>query len=65
LLGARNDLLLVDQAGWHMTEKLEVPVNITIMPLPPKCPELIWGYARGKGSSGRHSEENPQYLVDP
>jgi hypothetical protein len=48
-----------------MTEKLEVPVNITIMPLPPKCPELIWGYARGKGSSGRHSEENPQYLVDP
>jgi hypothetical protein len=48
-----------------MTDKLAVPVNITIMPLPPKCPELIWGYARGKRSSGWHSEENPQYLVDP
>ena len=26
-------LLLVDQAGWHMTDKLAVPANITIMPL--------------------------------
>ena len=58
-------VLMLDQAGWHTTAKLDVPENITILPLPAKCPELIWGYARGKGSSGWHSEENPQYLVDP
>jgi transposase len=33
-------VLLLDQAGWHMTDKLDVPANITILPLPPKCPEL-------------------------
>jgi hypothetical protein len=32
--------LLVDQAGWHLSDKLLVPPNITIVPLPPKCPEL-------------------------
>ena len=33
-------VLLLDQAGWHLSEKLAVPPNITIIPLPPKCPEL-------------------------
>ena len=33
--------LLVDQAGWHMSARLVVPPNITIVPLPPKCPELL------------------------
>jgi transposase len=33
-------ILLVDQAGWHMSTRLVVPVNITILPLPPKSPEL-------------------------
>lgn len=32
--------LLVDQAGWHLSDKLVVPANITLVPLPPKCPEL-------------------------
>ncbi|MBV2150893.1 transposase [Sphingobium sp. AS12] len=35
-----HGVLLMDQAGWHMTGKLEVPDNISIVPLPPKCPEL-------------------------
>ena len=43
--------LLVDQAGWHLSEKLAVPSNITIVPLPAKCPELnpqenVWQYMR-------------------
>jgi transposase len=51
-------LLLVDQAGWHMTDKLAVPVNITIMPLPPKCPELnptenVWQFIRDNWLSNR------------
>jgi len=33
-------LLMVDQAGWHMSSRLIVPPNITLVPLPPKCPEL-------------------------
>src|SRR6266481_9283769 len=32
-------VLLVDQAGWHLSARLLIPANITIIPLPPKCPE--------------------------
>jgi transposase len=30
----------MDQAGWHLSAKLLEPANITVLPLPPKCPEL-------------------------
>jgi transposase len=33
-------VLTVDQAGWHLSTRLIVPSNITIIALPPKCPEL-------------------------
>ena len=33
-------VLILDQAGWHASAALEVPANITLLPLPPKCPEL-------------------------
>ena len=36
----RHAALLVDQAGWHLSAKLCVPENITIVPLPARCPEL-------------------------
>ncbi len=44
-------VLLLDQAGWHVSSKLKVPVNITLMPLPPRAPELnpvenIWQFMR-------------------
>jgi len=50
--------LLVDQAGWHMTPRLVVPDNITIVPLPPKCPELnpqenVWEFMRDNWLSNR------------
>lgn len=32
-------VLLLDQAGWHLSDRLVVPPNITLVPLPPKCPE--------------------------
>ena len=32
--------LLVDQAGWHLSEQLVVPGNVSIIPLPAKRPEL-------------------------
>jgi DDE superfamily endonuclease len=37
---AARAILLVDQAGWHLSTRLLVPANITIIVLPPKCPEL-------------------------
>ena len=51
-------ILLLDQAGWHMTDKLDVPVNITILPLPAKCPELnptenVWQFLRDNRLSNR------------
>jgi putative transposase len=51
-------VLLLDQAGWHMTDKLIVPENITLLPLPPKCPELnptenVWQFLRDNYLSNR------------
>lgn len=50
--------LLVDQAGWQLSTRLIVPSNITIIPLPPKCPELnlvenIWQFLRDNWLSNR------------
>ena len=51
-------LLLVDQAGWHMSDRLIVPPNVTLVPLPPKCPQLnpvetIWQFLRDNWLSNR------------
>ena len=51
-------VLLLDQAGWHLSTQLKVPANITLMPLPPKSPELnpvenIWQYMRENWLSNR------------
>src|SRR5207237_7492272 len=42
-------VVLLDQAGWHLSDKLDIPGNITLLPLPPKSPELnpvenIWQF---------------------
>ena len=51
-------VLLLDQAGWHMSGKLAVPPNVTLVPLPPKCPELnsmenVWQFMRDNWLSNR------------
>ena len=51
-------VLLLDQAGWHMSDKLVAPANITLVPLPPKCPELnvmenVWQFLRDNWLSNR------------
>jgi hypothetical protein len=43
--------LLVDQASWHLSGGLIVPPNITLIPLPAKCPELNPHYAHGLGAA--------------
>ena len=52
--------LLLDQAGWHLAAALDVPPNITIVPLPAKCPELnpqenVWQFMRDNWLSNRSS----------
>ncbi len=51
-------ILILDQAGWHTTGKLEIPANITLHPLPPRSPELnpvenIWQFMRDNWLSNR------------
>ena len=51
-------VVLLDQAGWHLSADLAVPDNITILSLPAKCPELnpvenIWQFMRDNWLSNR------------
>ena len=51
-------LVMLDQAGWHMTDRLVVPDNITLLPLPPRSPELnpvenVWQFMRDNWLSNR------------
>jgi hypothetical protein len=51
-------LMLIDQAGWHISQKLEVPENIRLIKLPPRSPELnpsehIWEELREKNFANK------------
>ena len=51
-------VLLLDRAGWHTSDELKVPNNITLLFLPPRSPELnpvetVWQYLRQTYLSNR------------
>ena len=51
-------VLILDQAGWHTSAKLDIPDNITLLSLPPRSPELnpvenVWQYMRANWLSNR------------
>jgi hypothetical protein len=51
-------VLLLDRAGWHLSGKLTLPDNITLLPLPPRSPELnpvenVWQFLRENWLSNR------------
>lgn len=51
-------VVLLDQAGWHVAKDLVIPGNITLMPLPPRAPELnpvenVWQFLRDNWLSNR------------
>jgi hypothetical protein len=53
-----HGVLLFDRAGWHLAGALVVPENITILPLPPRSPELnpvenVWRFLRENWLSNR------------
>jgi hypothetical protein len=51
--GARA-LLILDQAGSHGAKDLRLPSNLSILPLPPRAPELnqenVWQFMRQAAS---------------
>ena len=54
----RHAVLLLDQAGWHLSGEVTLPDNITLLPLPAKCPELnvmenVWQFMRDNWLSNR------------
>ena len=51
-------VLLLDRAGWHTTDKLDVPKNVSLVFLPSRSPELnpvenIWQFLRANWLSNR------------
>ena len=55
-------VVLMDRAGWHKTDKLKLPKNLTIILLPSRSPELnpvenIWQYLRQNWLSNRVFED--------
>jgi transposase len=51
-------VVILDQAGWHLSTKLVVPDNITLLPLPPRSPELnpvenLWQFMRNNWLSNK------------
>ena len=51
-------IIMMDRASWHTTESLNIPGNISLLPLPPYSPELnpveqIWQQLRRKFLSNR------------
>ncbi len=65
-LGA-HAVLILDQAGWHMSARLVVPDNITLLPLPPRSPELnpvenVWQFMRDNWLSNRVFQTHDEIL---
>jgi len=61
-------VLILDQAGWHTTNKLAVPENITLLSLPPRSPELnpvenIWQFIRDNWLSNRVFQSYDQIVA--
>jgi DDE superfamily endonuclease len=46
-------ILLLDQAGWHGAKALVVPSNVSLVPLPPRAPEL-----NGQENIGQFMRQN-------
>ena len=51
-------IVILDQAGWHSAKDLRVPTNLSLLPLPPRSPELngqenVWEFVRQNWLSNR------------
>ena len=51
-------VVLLDRAGWHLSKRLKIPANITLVLLPAKAPELnpvenVWPFRRDNWLANR------------
>src|SRR3954462_414242 len=61
--------LVLDGAGWHVSEELSVPANLTLIHPPPYSPELnpverVWEYLRDRWLSHRVLAGGHEAVVD-
>lgn len=54
----RHAVVILDQAGWHLSGTLTVPANMTLLALPPYSPELnpierFWQHLKDRWLSNR------------
>ena len=62
-------VLVLDGAGWHVSEDLAVTASLTLIPLPPYSPELnlverVWEYLRDRWLSHRMLASGYQAVMD-
>lgn len=62
-------IMVMDAAGWHTTNYLNVPENITVLTLPPYSPELnptehIWDYIREQKEFNNHTFDSLDAVDD-
>ena len=55
-------VLVLDQAGWHLSKGLQLPENLTLLYLPPYSPELnpierLWAFLKSHYLSNRVYED--------
>ena len=60
---------MLDGAGWHVSDDLVVPANLTLIHLPPYSPELnpverVWAYLRDRWLSHRVLAGGYEAVVD-
>ena len=60
-------VVILDRAGWHTSSTLQVPHNITLLPLPPRAPELnpvenVWQFLRDNWLSNRVFRDHDDIL---
>ena len=60
-------VMILDQAGWHVSKALVVPANLTLIHLPPRSPELnpmenLWHWITSHYWSNRVHADYPSML---
>ena len=63
----RHAILVLDQAGWHTTNKIKRFDNITLLPLPPGSPELnpveqVWEWLKDRELSNRVFKDEEEII---
>ena len=60
-----HGVVLMDRAGWHSTDKLKVPENLTIILLPSRSPELTRSRTSGNTSDKTGSRTASSKITTP